>query len=166
MKFTYSLTREDYYDFNKFYFIKKKLKSVIIIGIMMLCAFEFFLNLNKFKPWPTLISSLAWVTYYFFHYSHYLNSTKKIPVENGQFLTERTIDFTVDHIREVTSNWESTSSWEIVLKLEESPKSFYLFTDSMAAIFIPKRVFECKADENDFRDFVNKQINVPVRKFV
>ena len=159
MKLTFDITREDYFEFNKFHFLKTKLKRTIILGVLTLVILQLFLNREQFDWTATIISSTICVLVYIYAIKRSLDKTKNIPDKNGTILGQKEMEFTDEKIIYKTSNSEGSSGWATIKNIKESPKAFYLYMDTNMAMLVPKRVFKEGADEAAFRNLVNQKIN-------
>ena len=159
MKLTIDISRQEYSDFNKFHFIKTRLKRTIITGVLTVIILQFFLNREHFNLTATVVSSIACVLVYGFAINRSLNKTKSIPDNDGAILGQKVMEFTEDKITFKTTNSEGSSDWRTIKKLEESSKAFYLYMDTNMAMLVPKRVFKDKSDEDAFKILVRQKIN-------
>lgn len=159
MKLTIDISRQDYADFNKFHFLKTKLKSTVITGALIVIILQLFLNREQFKLTATIISSVGCVLAYVFVVNRSLNNTKNIPDNDGTILGQREMEFAEDKIIYKTANYEGSSDWTTIKKLEESSKAFYLYIDTNIAMLVPKRVFKDKSEEETFKTLVRQKIN-------
>lgn len=159
MKLTIDISRQDYVDFNKFHFIKTKLKRTVITGVLTVFILQVFFNHEQFDLTATIVSSIFCVLVYVFVINMSLNKTKSIPDNDGTILGQKEFEFSEDKIIYKTENSEGSSAWTTIKKLEESSKAFYLYVDTNMAILVPKRVFKDKSDEDAFKTLVNQKIN-------
>ena len=158
MKLTIDITREDYADYNKFHFVKTRLKRSIIVILATLIIVEIFLNKDKFDLTSTIISSIAGVGMYVFIIYRSFNKIKKIPVDGGHILGQKEIEFTEEKYYSKTKNSEGSAEWSTIKSIEENKKSFYLYVDKNMAIMVPKRVFKDETEMNEFRNLVTRKI--------
>lgn len=159
MKLTIDISRQDYADFNKFHFIKTKLKGTVITGVLTVIFLQIFLNREQFNLTATIVSSTAWLLMYVLVISRRLNKTKRIPDNDGTILGQKEIEFCEDKIIYKTEKSDGSNAWTTIKKLEESSKAFYLYMDTNVAMVVPKRVFKDKADEDEFKTLVIRKIN-------
>lgn len=159
MKLTIDISRQDYADFNKFHFLKTKLKRTLITGALTVIILQLFLNREQFDLTATIISSVACILVYVFAINRSLNKTKSIPDNDGTILGQKEMEFAEDKIIYKTANSEGSSDWTTIKKLEESSKAFYLYMDTNMAMLVPKRVFKDKSDEEIFKTLIRQKIN-------
>ena len=72
-------------------------------------------------------------------------SVMRLPSDKSDTLGDRRIHITPEGIQSRTALGESFHQWDGVLRIEETDQFVYLFTDNMAAYLVPKRAF--KSDE-------------------
>ena len=159
MKLTIDISRQDYADFNKFHFIKTKLKRTVITGVLTIIILQLFLNREQFNLTATIFSSVVCVLVYLFAINRSLKKTKSIPNNDGTILGQKELEFSKDKIIYKTANSEGKSAWTTIKKLEESSKAFYLYMDTNMAMLVPKRVFKDKSEEETFKTLVRQKIN-------
>lgn len=154
MKVTTNITREDYLDFNKFHFVKTRLKQTALIGVVTICIVEFVLNEDHFDLLSTIVSSVVAIALYSFIIYRSISRMKKLPSDNGSILGEKELEFTDEHIAYRTKNAQGTSDWSTITKVAESSRAFYLYMDTNMAIMVPKRAFTNEAELNQFKNIV------------
>jgi hypothetical protein len=159
MKLTTDISRQDYADFNKFHFIKTKLKRTVITGVLTVIILQVFLNREQFDLTATIFSSTICVLVYVWAINRSLNKTKSIPDNDGTILGRKELEFSEDKIIYKTEHSEGSSAWTTIKKLEESSKAFYLYMDANMAMLVPKSVFKDKSDEDEFKTLVRRKIN-------
>lgn len=158
MKLTIDISRQDYADFNKFHFLKTKLKRTIITGILTVLVLQIFLNSAQFNLAATVISSIVCALIYLFAINRALNKTKNIPDQDGAILGKKELEFSEDKIIWKTANAEGSSAWSTVKKLEEDSHAFYLYMDSNMAMLVPKRYFNDPSEVDTFKTLVSQKI--------
>ena len=85
---------------------------------------------------------------------------------NPQFLEEVTVTFNEDGIQaKHGESHELKQKWDFYNKVIENENGYYLFVKGTKEfIFIPKRVFENKDQEQQFRDLLNNKISTEFKK--
>ncbi len=158
MKLNIDITREDYADFNKFHFMKTRLKQSIIAIVCTLLIVQYFLNSDGFDLMRTTVSSLfGIVVYIFILYRSYV-VIKRIPLENGYILGKKEVEFTEERYFYKTRNSEASTGWDAIKSIEEGKTAFYLFMDTNMAMIIPKRTFKDESEMCYFKDLVTRKI--------
>lgn len=159
MKLIYDITRQDYADFNKFHFFSTQFKKRVILLLLLLVILQLALNFEEFDIKMTLFSSIIAILVYYFVILIVLKRTKNIPDNAGAILGQKELEFTEDRISFKTANSEGSSEWRTMKKLEESSTAFYLYMDTNMAMMVPKRAFDNKSNEDEFRELVLRKIN-------
>jgi Ca2+/Na+ antiporter len=158
MKLTIDITREDYSDFNKFHFIKTKLKRSILIGLLTLISMEYFVNRDHFDLTLTIIISIVCIVVYCWATYQGLNKTKNTPDNDGAILGPKEMEFGDDKISYATKNSQGSYDWTSIKYLRESSKAFYLYVDTNMAMLVPKRTFGNENELEDFRKIISKKV--------
>lgn len=159
MNLSIEITREDYADFNKFHFLKNRLKRTILTGCLAILAIEYMINDEEFEPISSIIGVVLFAGVYIFLIQRQLNKTKKIPMDNGTILGLKQMHFTEEGILATSKDADSRINWSGVKKLEESKTAYYLYIDKTVAFVIPKRYFESEVQEKEFAQMVKSKIN-------
>lgn len=159
MEIKSQLTREDYVEFNKYIFLKIKMKRSIIIALAFIIFWIVFLNFNQpFNLIVLLIEliafSLFWAVLIFTFFSFSIARIKKMPDEYGEILSEKVFFLSEDGLKEVSTNNESFTKWSGFKAIEENKKYIFLFVDKIAAYIIPKRAFKDSEEVTQFLEYV------------
>jgi hypothetical protein len=149
MKLNFEIYRQDYADFNKFHFIKVRLKQTILTGTTVILVLQLFLNKDKFNLAATIVSSLVSVIIYFLIYYVLLNNTKNTPSDNGSILGHRYMEFTDNEVICNTDSSRTVSAWTTIKSFKKGRKSFYLYVDTNMAYIIPKRIFSSNEEREN-----------------
>ncbi len=154
------ITRQDYYEYVKFHFFKSYLKRIIISGAFALLAILYYINKDEFSLSGTISFSLAFILFYALTIYIGLSKTKKLPEKDGTILGVKDYEFGEETITFKTPKSEGSFDWSIIKKMEESPSSIYLYTDTEMAFVIPKRSFINKLETEDFKTLVKQKLNI------
>jgi hypothetical protein len=162
MEIKSQLSRQDYVEFNKYVFLKSKMKRSIIVALIFTIFWIVYLNLDQpFNLIIVLIElvvfSLFWTLLIFASYWYTFNRVRKMPDENGEILGEKTYIFSDDGLKQISENSESFTKWNGIKSIEENKKYIFLFVDKIAAYIIPKKVFKDSNEINIFLDFVKER---------
>jgi hypothetical protein len=158
MKLHTEITRQDYAEYNRYHFFQTKLKKTIFLGLLTLISIQLILNREHFELVETIVSTIVAITIFIFLLNRNLNKTKNIPDNNGTILGEKEYDFTVNNITYNTKDSKGTIEWSLIKYQKESPTTFYLYTDSIMAIIIPKRYFKNSQELDEFRELISQRI--------
>lgn len=152
MEIRYSLTEEDYLNFNMFHVKNSKtakralnmqrfLMPIIFIVLSYVLSkvgnMSFFGLLIAF-----LIVSILWITFYpKYFYSYVFRNTKKMIKEgkNDGLLGEHHMVLSEEGIIDLTSNGETKVIWSGIQTLSEDKYNIYLYNSSVSAYILPKR---------------------------
>lgn len=159
MEIRVQLTRQDYLEFNKFVFLRSRMKRNIIIALIFTISWIVYLNYNQpFYFLMLLIElvafSLFWAIFILASYWVTLARVKKIPDENGEILGEKTYKFDDEGLKQISVNGESFTRWNAIKSIEVNKNYIFLFVDKIVAYVIPKRVFEDSVEMTSLIDFV------------
>jgi hypothetical protein len=160
MKLQIEITRRDFLEFNEYHFLKFKLKTTVITSFIVLLGLLLILNNENFNLLKTIAGSLIYVLLFFSIIKINLWETFKTPNENGEILGEKEIEITEESIQYNSKNTQTKRNWYTILFFKESQGAFYLYTDSVLAIVIPKRYFKNENDMYEFRKIVNENIEI------
>jgi hypothetical protein len=70
------------------------------------------------------------------------------------------MNFDEQGITEQFEGGSGTYSWELILKLKQNKKHFYLYLSPTNALIIPKRVFGSSGEVECFEKFVSGHIGI------
>jgi Ca2+/Na+ antiporter len=148
----YSLTEEDYLNFNLFHIknsntAKKALNMqrflMPIIFIVLSYVFSKVGNLSFIGLLIAfLIVSILWVMFYpKYFYSYVIRNTRKMIKEgkNDGLIGEHHMIFSEEGIIDSTSNGETKVTWSGIKTFSEDKNSIYLYNSSVSAYILPKR---------------------------
>lgn len=153
MKVVAHVTKEDYWNFNKYTMLHiPKVRRTLLLGMIGTPLLSFVvLNFLKF---PLLYSALAalifggladWVLLYFT--KHRVMSL----VEGSEGLVgEHIFEINESGLTESTSVNQSQYSWDGVTKVTRDKHNMYIFISQMQAHIIPRKSFSSSAAEEEF----------------
>jgi len=78
--------------------------------------------------------------------------------ENKHILEECEVVLTDTGIVDKDKESESKYSWDAIVKTGETPKSYFLYTNSYHAIVIPKRTLKNAADKRELHRMMNEHL--------
>ena len=161
MKLAIEITRQDYYDYCKFYYFKTKLARFVITRIALLIVLEYLFygtDKKEFNLTTVCISSALYIGLYCIVLYRTLNKTRDIPKDDGTILGQKEFEFTEDEIISKSKNATSQIKWTAIKSLEETKKAFYLFLDTNMGIAIPKRFFQTEADQQACKEYIQERL--------
>jgi len=163
MELNIEITREDYIDFNKFYFVKKGMKKRILIVIIAAIILPVIICIDHPFYLPEyliyfLITLVLFGGLYIGLMFLYINRTGKIPTENGSILGLKKYIITEEGFMHEGEFHKGIHHWGGIISIEMSKKNIFIFTDSIAAYIIPRRYFESKEKEELFIEEIRNRI--------
>jgi hypothetical protein len=175
--FTYSLTEEEYADYSEFtswtapWQKKTKLKffATYFLSCFVFSTIAAFITskgnsiIDKIIVPLTVsvIISLIISYLYYINAGHSIRSKVKKLIkkeENINILTEYELTLNEEKIIDKSKKITSTYSWESVVRYAETDKYFFLYTNSVSAVVIPKRLFKNKLEIEEFDKFLTSKI--------
>lgn len=152
MQIKYSLTEEDYLNFNLFHMknsntAKKALKvqRYLIPIVYMVVAYVFARVLDgsyilSFSIFG--IMGILWIIFYpKYHYNFVLRQVKKMIKEgkNEGLLGEHLMTISEDGIHDANPQGETKVSWSGIQDMKEDEQNLYLYNSAVSAYILPKR---------------------------
>ena len=162
MRLNVEITREDYADFVKFHFMKTGFKKTIFFYAFLLIVALYIINSHEFGWLKSSFFVLAYSILVYFIIIRWINKSKKIPQENGSFLSNTEYVFSDEKILYKSKDSEGSLNWSIIKRFDIGKKAFYLYTDSLIAYVIPKRVFQNDEEMKAFQNLVERNIHKPI----
>jgi len=152
-----TINRQDFVQYNKFFYIKKRLKSTIKFMFIFMIIVSALLNLGHFA-----LSNFMFTFFYFscilipvmiifYFVGFYL--LRFYPSKNGSILGEKTITINDEGLTEKSNESSTQITWKGIQSIEENNQAIYIFIDNVMAFIIPKRDFESNQHENQFMEF-------------
>lgn len=160
MKLDIEITRLDYLDFNKYFFVKARLKKTIFTGLITVLSLQIILNRNEFDLKATVVSTIACIVVYFFAIYFSILRTESKPKDDSPILGRKEMEFNDDSILCESPAVSSIVNWSAIKSLDEGRTAFYLFMDSNSAYIIPKRYFKSEEQLNEFKNLIQSKITV------
>lgn len=163
MEINIDLTRDDYADFNKYFYLKKGLKKRIYIVIIV--AFGLPLVINGGRPFDfmtyiinVIIVGLVFGFIYIGGMTLAMKRTKEMPSENGSILGKKMFIVTDEGLIEESASNKNLQKWKGIKSIEANDNSVFIFVDNIAAYIIPKRFFRDEVEQNNFIKTINEKI--------
>jgi hypothetical protein len=155
MEINIDLTRDDYADFNKYYFLKKGLKKRIYLVFVVAFILPFIINSGRpfdFLTYLTnvIIAGLVFGLIYIGGMTLALKRTRKLPSDNGSILGMKKFIITDEGLIEESESNKNLQKWKSIKSIETNDNSVFIFVDNVAAYVIPKRFFKDEAEQQNF----------------
>lgn len=138
MNLSTEITREDFYEFNRYHFMKTKLKNTIFLGLITIVVLQIVLNFNEFDLIPTIVSTITMFLIYPWLVMRSIKKTSNMPDKNGSILGRKNYEFGEEQIKYKTDRSEGQIAWKSITKLGIGRKAYYLYIDSMMALVFPR----------------------------
>lgn len=164
MEIKIEITRDDYADFNKYYFLHKALKRRIYLPILMVLVLPFFilsrdqLNIGSYLFY-VVIAGIAFAVTYAIGITLSINRTKKLPLDNGTILGSKKYTITDEGLKEETAHSNGIQKWTGIKSIETNKNSVFIFTDKISAFVVPKRFFKDTVEQEHFIRLIKEKIN-------
>ena len=152
MEIRYSLTEEDYLNFNMFHVknsktVKRALNMQRFLTPILFIVASFILskvgNISFLGLFITfLVVGILWIIFYpRYFYSYVIRNTKKMIKEgkNDGLLGEHHMILSEEGIVDSTSNGETKVTWVGIQTLSEDKFNIYLYNSSVSAYILPKK---------------------------
>uniref|UniRef100_UPI0032174246 YcxB family protein n=1 Tax=uncultured Draconibacterium sp. TaxID=1573823 RepID=UPI0032174246 len=163
MEINVDLTREDYIDFNKYFFLKKGLKKriyiVIIIALMIPLIVDYGQPFEIFTYLKTaVLAGFIFGLIYFGGMMITIKRTGKLPSDNGSLLGKKKFIITDEGLVEDCESNRNLQKWKGIKSIETNDNSIFIFIDTLVAYVIPKRSFKDEAEIENFIKIIQEKI--------
>lgn len=151
MQFTFQQTPEDIKDLNSHSLTNNK---IFRYGGIALVCFVLILIVPKIgkegaasEILTILIPLGLFAVFFVILYPVMLKMNMNTPDNQKVLFGQREMTLTDSEFRVATPDSDTSYKWSAVTKLEESAKSYFLFTSTNQAIILPKRVAQTPAEQ-------------------
>lgn len=163
MEINIDLTRKDYANFNKYYFLKYGLKKRIYIVIIFALALPLVIHSGHPFDLLTYLTTIIIVgplfgLIYIGGMTFLMIQTKKLPSDNGTILGRKKFIVTDEGLIEESENNKNLQKWKGIRSVETNNNSVFIFIDSIAAYIIPKRFFKDEIEQQNFIRIISEKI--------
>jgi hypothetical protein len=155
MEINIDLTRDDYADYNKYYFLNKRLKKRLYLIIIVAFCISFLVN--RGRPFDLLTYFMSLIFAGFVFAILYIGITilsihllKKLPADNGCILGKKKFTITDEGLIEESESNVNLQKWKGIKSIETNNNSVFIFVDNIAAYVIPKRFFKDETEQENF----------------
>jgi Ca2+/Na+ antiporter len=157
LKINFELQPQDYADFVKYQFVKRKLKNTILLYAFILVGVLWFINKNQFNLILSIITLVYFTIAFVFGTLRSLKKKKSLKDEN-ELLGLLNYEFTDDGFTCESNQSKSYSKWSVVKNIQESSSAFYLVCGANTAILVPKRCFSTPDQATEFKQYIEAKI--------
>ena len=163
MEIQIDLTRADFADFNKYFFFKRKLKSILVSVIIIPILITLYVTWNDYFDLFKfcicyVIALLFFGIIYFGLLMLTLKITGKLPSDKGSILGKRKYTITDEGLLEESEINNNLRKWSGIKTVEANKNSVFIIVDTIAAYVIPKRFFKDLDEMNLFVQSVTEKI--------
>jgi hypothetical protein len=169
MELKYSLTKQDYIDFNINYMsysksTKRMLLIQRLIGPVIFLVIPFLNSSPKSDPFSFVIFTILSILWVIFFDKIIRKDMKrrvsKVLAEgnNKGMLGEHTLILDKDGVLEITTHNESKTKWDAIEDIIESENHIFIFFSSMAGYIVPLRVFKSSNEKDIFLETLYSKI--------
>ena len=154
MKTTFNLTKEDYWNFNKYdLFNNPKIRRYLLVLIIIMVV------VNIIKDLPITLEIGFVVIEIILGYFIFIYILKKQTMSfinsNKELLCEHTIEISEEGIKETTEEEKEFDYWKEIKSVKENKDYIFIFIDTDMFHIIPKRAFK---DMSESKKFYNSSI--------
>lgn len=159
------IKRKDYISFNAYFYYRKRIKQRIITILAVSVLLSVIVNYGRTFAFMdylvAFILSAAIFTLFTLGLGYlFILATGSFPSKNGSVLGKRKYSITDEGLLEETSTTSSMQKWEGIKSVEENRDLIFLFTDKIAAYFIPKRSFSSAEEMEQFIKVVKEKAGI------
>lgn len=172
MKIEYTLTPQDYINFNLSYAetsptVKKSMNRARITGPIMFLIFPFVMkNIGNipFAYWMVLFAGLAVGWFFLMPYSIKRRTVKQVQKmlleKNNNFLGPKTLELQANGILTKGVDDESLTAYKSVEDVTQYQGGVYIYTSSISAIMISPEAFHSEEHKQEFLKELYAKINL------
>ncbi|MCT4595988.1 MAG: YcxB family protein [Anaeromicrobium sp.] len=155
MKITYSISKEDLWNYNKHVLynnFKGKLNLVLSIIVLPILIYIAIFYVANSKIGALVASGFILVFAYYMRFPYLKKKVFKLAESGKHILEEKTLEIEMEGISQVSCCTNGSYKWNAIHKIEMTHKYVFIFVDQVTAIIIPKRIFKL---EDEFILFYN-----------
>lgn len=169
MKIDYSLTKEDYINFNVFHmdYSKTMRNSIFVQRYLISLVFlivPFFLSANSQIPfwyWFAVfcITYILWVVFYKRYAIYFLRKRVARMLDEGKndgLLGARSLSLNENGIASSSAATETKHAWDTVVSVAATDEYIYIYVGAVMAYIVPTRVFAGDEQKTEFLNMVHK----------
>jgi YcxB-like protein len=155
MEITYTISREDYWQFRKHYLLRRRsMQATAIIAFLLLGIYvvlvEWIVNASPLvmEISAPLIAAVLMILLV----SRFKHVVMSIPSDNGTMLGEHYLSIAPEGVVDRTKSSDRLTRWSGILNIVGNKHYIFLFSDTDQAHIVPKRAFRRKDDAHAFLD--------------
>ncbi|HEV2493220.1 MAG TPA: YcxB family protein [Terriglobia bacterium] len=155
MEITYTISREDYWQFRKYYLLRRRsMQATAVIAFLLLGLYvvlvEWILNTSTLmmEISAPLIAAVVMILLV----SRFKHVVMSIPSDKGRTLGEHYLSVAPEGVVDRTKSSDRLTRWSGILNIVGNKHYIFLFSDTDQAHIVPKRTFQSKDDAQKFLD--------------
>jgi|GEM_PF-2595149 len=155
MEITYTISREDYWQFRKYYLLRRRsMQATAVIAFLLLGLYVVLVEwlLNTSAMLVELSAPLIAAVLMVLLVSRFKHVVMSIPSDNGDTLGEHYLSIAVEGVVDRTKSSDRLTRWSGILNIVANKHYIFLFSDTDQAHIVPKRAFRRKEDAQEFLD--------------
>ena len=166
--FSYALTEEDYYEYNKFYIAnmpaqKRRLAfarwyvPVMFLFLSLITKVIIDEFVVQAAVWATLlVGAVLWLIFFWSIMNRQLRKNIKKLKKNGRLVYDKPISmlFREDYIMTSTPESSENNAYSMIERVCVGEVAVYLFIGANSAHIVPNRAFESDGEKQSFLEFV------------
>jgi len=165
MEIEIEIVREDYADFNRYFYLKKGfLKRIYIILVTAFVISALIYRKPEFDMGLYLrlvvLSGLIFGLIYIGGMYLGLSFTKRLPADKGGILGKKRFTITKEALVEDSETHRNIQRWQGIKSIELNDNAIFVFVDNIAAYIIPKRYFKNDRELETFVGLMRQKVRV------
>lgn len=159
IELTYTITREDFWEFSKLCLERRRRKSRFKVPVFVITAVATAVLLWVFAakiPWPFLVCLVVLLTLTCVPFKPLAKRRiMRVPLDEGTTLGEQFLRISPEGVFCRTRTSEGIYRWDGIKEVVETKDHVFMFTDAHMAYIIPKRAFGGQRDTQTFVNLAN-----------
>ena len=155
MEITYTISREDYWQFRKYYLLRRRsMQATAVIAFLLLGLYvvlvEWILNTSPLVmeiSVPLVAAVLLAVLV-----ARFKHVVMSIPSDNGTMLGQHYLSIAPEGVVDRTKSSDRLTRWSGILNIVGNKHYIFMFSDADQAHIVPKRAFRRQEDAQEFLD--------------
>lgn len=155
MEITYTISREDYWQFRRYYLLRRRSMQATAVLVFLLLGLyvvlvEWILNTSELAT--EISAPLVAAVLMVLLVSRFKHVVMSIPSDKGAILGEHYLSIGAEGVVDRTKSSDRLTRWSGILKIVAHKHYIFLLSDTDQAHIVPKRAFRRKEDAQEFLD--------------
>jgi hypothetical protein len=161
MELTFSITREDFWQFHKFYFERRgSFKRAALIFSISASLTGLALGVNGKLPWWGLLGIVVVAAPLGPLYARFCRwrckrSIMRLLAKGDPHSGEQSLRINAEGVFIKSHNFEGTTRWGAVREIVETEEYIFILVDALSGLIIPRRVFPDPSSADAFVSLAN-----------